>query len=190
MKKRERNGLIAAGVIAVALIASRGMPAVVQSYQARQDNIEAIQTDIARQQRLIEDTVIWRERVSEIENRLQNLQQDVFAGGTVPQVSANIQRSVRQYANETGVSIISTKLAESLQTQGWLLVQQEMSFNMSNQSNTLEFLRRLESSQPHLEVIRFDLRRSRNQFTGTVTVVGFSRNDARRIGQVEADQAN
>jgi hypothetical protein len=93
----------------------------------------------------------------------------------VPLISANIQRVVRDYANQTGISITSTKLAEAMETEGWVLVQQEITIVTDNQRNIMAFLQQLEQSSPRLGVSTFAIRRNRNQYAGTLTVVGFSR---------------
>lgn len=93
----------------------------------------------------------------------------------MPVLAANIQRRVRQIAQKSGVTITSSSLAESRESDGWLLVEQTLSFNLDNQSNTMDFLSRLDASEPWLAVSYFSMRRSRNLYSGDITVVGFSR---------------
>ncbi len=178
MTRRETRIVYAAVAVAVLLLVVRGLPVVTGIYAERQASIELIRDDMARELALSENTELWRQRREEIEARLGSLDAQVFHGGTLPLLTANIQRMVRQYATETGVTINSTRLAESRETDGWLLVEQELSFTMDNQSNTLGFLRRLEESTPWLGVSSFTMRRSRNLYTGSITVVGFSRVNA------------
>ena len=56
------------------------------------------------------------------------------------------------------------------------MISQEMSFRTLDDSNTVRFLRLLEESAPRLWVREFSLNRSRNQYSGSITVVGFARN--------------
>ena len=71
----------------------------------------------------------------------------------------------------------STRLADRLISDDWLLISQEMSFRTSDQVNTARFLERLETSAPRLWVTGFTVNRSRNQYSGSITVVGFARSE-------------
>ena len=77
----------------------------------------------------------------------------------------------------------STRLADSLEADDWLMVSQEMSFRTDDAGNTITFLRLLEYSEPRLRVRDFSLSRSRNQYNGSITVVGFAENTSRGGGQ-------
>lgn len=175
MTRREKSILYAGAAVVVLMVLLRGLPVAGEIYAERKETIALIRDDIAREQNLTAATEEWRTRRDDIENRLAQLQTQVFETSTLPLLTANLQRIVRQYANDASVSITSTKLAEPLETDGWLLVEQELLFTMDNQSNSLGFLRRLEESQPWLGVTSFTMRRNRNQYSGSVTVVGFSR---------------
>ena len=71
----------------------------------------------------------------------------------------------------------STRLAESLETNGWLKISQEMSFRTTEAGNTIGFLERLEESTPRLFVTDFAINRTRNLYNGTIIVVGFARSE-------------
>jgi hypothetical protein len=174
---REKNILILAAVVAVIFAVSSGFPALRDLYQQRQENIEAVQIDISREQRLIEDMLVWRERRVEVETMVQQLEAQIFSGGTVAIIEANIQRVISQHARDSGITVSSTRLADRLDTKGWLLISQEMSFRTSDDGNTIDFLEKLESSTPQLWVSDFSLNRSRNQYNGSITVVGFARSE-------------
>lgn len=174
---RERNILIMAGVVALVFISTSVFPEVQRLYQERQASIESVQLDIEREQRLIANTANWRERRVEAETSRAELEAQAFTGSTIPIVEANIQRALAQYARETDITVSSTRLAERLETDGWMLVSQEMSFRTDDAANTVEFLRKLETSTPRLRVTEFSLTRSRNQYSGAITVVGFVRNE-------------
>ena len=68
----------------------------------------------------------------------------------------------------------------------WLLIRQEMSFRTNDQANTARFLEGLENSTPRLRVTAFNVNRSRNQYSGSITVVGFARSE----GLVEEAASN
>ncbi len=177
MTKREKNILFAALAVGVVFAITQGWPTVRSMYSARASFIEQTRTDIAREERLIADAAQWQERREATELRLQSLGQDLFQGASVPLISANIQRVVRDYANQTSVAVTSTKLAESMETDGWVLVVQEITIQTGNQRNIMAFLQRLEQSSPRLGISTFAVRRNRNQYAGTITVVGFSRTE-------------
>jgi len=177
ISKRERNILILAAVVAVLFVVNSGWPAITSLYVQRQANIESVEIDIAREQRLIENTASWRERRVEVESQIAELHNQTFTGETIPIVEANIQRALSLLARESGITVSSTRLAERLLTDDWLLIRQEMSFRTSDQANTARFLERLETSAPRLRVTAFNVNRSRNQYSGSITVVGFARSE-------------
>lgn len=175
MTKREKRILFAALAVGVVFALTQGIPALTNHYGARADSIAALQTSLERERRLIEDAQMWSERRTQVRERGDELTTQLFQDSSIPLVSANIQRLVRDYANAANVSITSTKLAESMETDGWLLVEQELTIITSAQNYILAFLERIETSSPLLSVSSFSVRRNRNQYAGTITVVGFSR---------------
>lgn len=174
---RERNILIMAGLIGLLFVATRVFPAIQNFYQARQDAIESVQLDIEREQRLIENTALWRERRVAVEAMIASLETQIFDGATIPIVESNIQTALSRHARDSGITVNSTRLAEQLLTEGWLLIRQEMSFNTTDAANTVSFLQKLENSMPRLRVTDFSLNRSRNRYSGSITVVGFARSE-------------
>ena len=177
ISQRERNILILAAVVALIFVSTSGLPAIKSVYTQRQDNIESVEIDIAREQRLIENTASWRERRVEVESQIDELHNQLFSGATIPIVEANIQRALSLHARDTGITVSSTRLADRLISDDWLLISQEMSFRTSDQANTARFLERLETSAPRLWVTGFSVNRSRNQYSGSITVVGFARSE-------------
>ena len=177
VSKRERNILILAAAVAVVFVITSGWPALKSMYAQRQSNIESVEIDIARERRLIENTASWRVRRIDVESQISQLESQVFAGETIPIVEANIQRALSQHARDSGITVSSTRLAERLEADDWLLIRQEMSFRTSDQANTARFLESLETSVPRLRVTAFNVNRSRNQYSGSITVVGFARSE-------------
>lgn len=183
LTSREKIILRLALVLALIIGLSYAVPVVRESYNERAQTIERLRLDIARERRLQDDAELWQQRRMDIDQQLQDLDAQLFNGNgggqgampTVPVLAANIQRRVRQVAQESGVTITSSSLAESRETDGWLLVEQTLSFNLDNQSNTMDFLARLDASDPWLAISYFSMRRNRNMYSGDLTVVGFSR---------------
>ena len=177
ISKRERNVLLLAGIVAVIFLANSVVPAARSLYETRQGNIETISLELDRERNLIEDTALWRERRVEAEARRQELEQQVFNGDTVPIIEANIQRELSRHARDSGVQVNSTRLAETLQTGDWVAISQEMSFRTTDAANTVAFLEKLDTSLPRLRVTGFTVNRTRSQYSGSITVVGFARAD-------------
>ncbi len=175
ISKRERNILLLAAVIVLLFVSTSLFPAIQSFYDEREANIESLQLNIERERRLIANTASWRERRVEAVTLAGNLEAQMFSGGTIPIIEANIQRAISQHARDSDITVSSTRLAERLDTQGWLLISQEMSFRTLDDGNTIRFLQLLENSAPRLWVSDFSLSRSRNQYSGSITVVGFAR---------------
>ena len=177
VSQRERNILLLAAIVGVSFLVSTLFPAVRGIYQQRSERIEDIRLEIEREQRLVEDAALWRTRRVEVENQLAEMETRLFNGPTVPVIEANIQRSLTQHARDTGISVTSTRLAERLESENWLLIQQEMSFRTTDAANTIAFLQKLDESLPRLWVTDFSLDRARNLYNGSITVVGFARRE-------------
>jgi len=171
---RERNILILAAVVALFFLLNFLIPTITGAYANRQAEIESVRLAVAREQRLVEDTEFWARRRAEAEARSEELQTLIFSAATVPLIEAAIQRSLTQYARDSAINVNSTRLAERLETDGWLMISQEMSFRTANAANTINLLEMLENSAPRLFVKDFSLDYNRNQYTGAITVVGFA----------------
>lgn len=172
---RETLILRLALLMVIVMLLTNGVPALTAFYQARNVQIETLRAEIEREQRLIDDAQLWQQRSEAAALQAQTLDNSLFTGGSVALLTAAIQRQVRQIAAETGLTINSADLAENQQSGDWILVEQSMSFSTTDQNNTLVFIQRLADTQPLLKVTRFSMRPGRNQYTGELTVVGFSR---------------
>ncbi len=177
ISKREKNILILAGIVAVVFVISSLGPAISALYQDRNNTIEGINLAIERERRLFDETITWRDRRTEIELVLQNFATQVFSGDTVPIIEANIQRALTQYARDSQMSVVSTRLADRLDAEEWILIEQEMSFRTTDQANAISFLQMLTEATPRLWVTEFSLDQTRNQYSGSITAVGFARRE-------------
>ena len=176
LSTRERLILLLAAVVAVVFILTRGVPIANRVYAERAASVESVQLDIERELRLQRSAELWSSRRTETERALANAEAGLFSGSTNAIVEASIQQILSQHAASAGIEVNSTRLAETLEQGEWTLVSQEMSFRTSGAAATVDFLSLIEQSIPRLEVTEFSLDRSRNQFTGAITVVGFARN--------------
>ena len=180
---REQRILILAGLVGAVFVVTQIVPAVRGLYERRNAEIETVLLAVEREARLIEDSLLWRDRRIEAEVQQTQVETQIFSGATIPLVEANLQRDLSKYARDSGLSVSSTRLADSQQADDWLMVSQEMSFRTDDAGNTITFLRLLENSEPRLRVRDFSLSRSRNQYNGSITVVGFAENMSRGDGQ-------
>ena len=172
--------------LAAAFLVTSVVPALQGYYQRRNQAIDDIRLQIEREQRLFDETSTWRTRRAEVENGEAGLESQVFSGATLPIIEANIQRVLTQQARDSQVSVTSTRLAERLDTDGWVMVRQEMSFRTNDAANTIRFLRSLDASTPRLWVTDFSLDRSRNQYSGSITVVGFAKSEGLMVAEGRA----
>ena len=175
LSTRERLILLLAAVVAVVFILTRGVPIANRVYAERAASVESVQLDIERELRLQRSAELWSSRRTETERALANAEAGLFSGSTNAIVEASIQQILSQHAASAGIEVNSTRLAETLEQGDWTLVSQEMSFRTSDAAATVDFLSLIEQSIPRLEVTEFSLDRSRNQFSGAITVVGFAR---------------
>ena len=178
VSKREKNILMLAGLVALVFISTQVTPAVRGLYESREAEIEDVLLAITREERLIENSLQWRERRINTQVQAAEVAAQIFNGDTIPLIEANIQRDLSQHARDSGLSVSSTRLAERLQSDQWLLISQEMSFRTTDASSTIRFLQSLENSSPLLRVKEFTVSRSRSQYSGSITVVGFARDPA------------
>lgn len=175
LSAREQRILWLALLLAVLMLLSRGLPAISAHYQSTALRIDTLRADIEREQRLIDDAGLWQQRRAETTEQVQALQSSLFSGNSTALLTAAVQRQVRQIAEETGLSINATNLAENQQSGDWIVVQQTLTFSTTDQNNILRFLQQLTERQPRLKVTGLSLRPARNQYSGELTVVGFSR---------------
>lgn len=185
LSTRERLILLLAAVVAFVFVFTRGVPIATRVYAERAASVESVQLDIERELRLQRSAELWSSRRTETERALANAEAGLFSGSTNAIVEASIQQILSQHAASAGIEVNSTRLAETLEQGEWTLVSQEMSFRTSDAAATVDFLSLIEQSIPRLEVTEFSLDRSRNQFSGAITVVGFARS-ARADRQLSA----
>ena len=176
LSTRERIILLLAAAVAVVFFVTRGAPIVTTVYSERAGSIESVKLDIERELRLQDSAALWSSRRDETERALASAEAGLFTGSTNAIVEASIQQILSQHAANAGIDVISTRLADTIEQGGWTQVSQEMSFRTNDAAATVEFLSQIDNSIPRLEVAEFSLDRSRNQFTGAITVVGFARN--------------
>lgn len=175
LSTRERIILLLAAAVAAVVLITRGLPIANNVYAERAASLESVKLDIERELRLQDSVDLWSNRRDATELALATAEAGLFTGSTNAIVEASIQQILSQHAASAGIEVNSTRLAETIDQGGWTLVSQEMSFRTSDAAATVAFLSLIDKSMPRLEVTEFSLDRSRNQFSGAITVVGFAR---------------
>lgn len=174
MKGKERKLLLLLGVLAVAVLVVRVLPLAYSYYRQGRDDIALLEERIERYQTLIEEQDQWKEREMLTQAEMADLETWIFQGASPNLIGSSVQRSLRQAADQAGVAVRETRVAEYGYVGEWLMVSQEMSFALE-QSQILPFLTALQQTRPRLHVAAFNVARNRRGFTGNITVVGFSR---------------
>jgi hypothetical protein len=144
-------------------------------YQNYRDNIERLQTQIERYEKLAADATFWEE-----ENQKAKLERDktlagLLQGDNRELVGAKMQGLIKQLAQNTGITFKTLDPPDtSLSTGEWVLVIQSMQFEADSRT-LIEFLKALQRTPETLKVASLDVRSSRTQLTCTIKVTGFSR---------------
>lgn len=174
MKRNEKNLLIAAGVLFVLVLIVRVVPMLVDYYQQGREEIALLNERLERFRTLIVETSQWQEREALKRAEITDLQSWVFEGTDPNLVSSSVQRMMRQIVQSTGVELRQVDVARYRYSGDWLVVEQDMDFTISQQA-VLPFLNALQNSRPRLQLSAFSINHNRRQYTGSLTVVGFSR---------------
>lgn len=175
LSQRERLMVGVALIFGGILIFTRGYPAILTFYETRNENIQSVVFDIADEERLYERESYWSDARNLAEDHSAEFNLQIFSGETLATIEASIQSEIVKHARTSGIIINSTRLAESFQNRDWQMVKQELSFRTLDANNSIEFLRKLETSSPRLRVIGFSFNKNNNQYVGSITVVGFAR---------------
>jgi hypothetical protein len=175
LSQRERLMISVALIFGGVLIFTRVYPAVLTFYETRNETIQSVVFDIADEERLYERENYWSDARNVAEGNSNEFSLQIFSGETLATIEASIQSEIVKHARSSGIIINSTRLAESFQNRDWQMVKQELSFRTLDANNSIEFLRKLETSSPRLRVIGFSFNKNNNQYVGSITVVGFAR---------------
>jgi hypothetical protein len=176
MKANERKLLMLLGVLFAAVLVVRLLPMAYGYYRQGREDIALLEERVDRLQTLVQEQDVWSERETLKQAEMADLQGWIFPGGNNPNlVASSMQRILRQAVEQAGVIQREMRVAEySYVGENWLMVSQEMSFTL-DQPQILPFLNTLQQLRPKLHVAAFSVARTRRQFSGNITVVGFSR---------------
>ncbi len=174
MIKRTQNLVILLGILFALVLAVRIVPMLYNYYQQGKEDIALLQERRARSEQLIIDVERWKENEILKRAEIADLESWIFEGTNPNLVGSSVQRSLRQAVEKANVSIREMSVAEYNYIDNWLMVSQQMDFSV-DQAGILPFLNSLQELRPRLHVSAFSVTRNRRQYTGTITVVGFSR---------------
>jgi len=173
MQAKEKKLMILLGVLAVLVLMIRVVPMVFDHYRDGRHDIALLQERIDRYRNLMENSSQWREREQQKRNEIEQYQQWIFEGSNPALVGPGVQRSLRQAVAQSGVSVREMSVARYSQVGDWLVVQQDVSFTLS-QDMILPLLQAVEELRPRLHIAAFSITHNRRQYLGNMTVVGFS----------------
>ena len=175
MKNNEKTLIgFAVGLFLVVLVV-RGIPWLRESYSESLEEIEFTQQQIDRLGMLVEEAPFIQDEEAAKKEEVAALESWVFTGEDPNLIGSGVQRQLRQAVEEAGVIARSYNTPRFAEIEGWLMVTQEMDF-VIEQEKILPFLELLKNSEPKLHITEFSINRNRRQFTGSITVTGFSKN--------------
>ena len=174
MKSNEKKLVGVAVLLFFAVIVVRGIPFLRDAYNEGLEEIEFTEQRIDRLRMLVEEAPFIKEEEALKREQVAALERLVFTGQDPNLIGSSVQRQLRQAVDEAGLVVRQYSTPRFAETEGWLLVTQEMDF-LIDQGEILPFLELLENSQPKLHITEFSINRNRRQYTGSITVTGFSK---------------
>jgi len=174
MKSNEKKLVGLALLLLLALITVRVVPSLKTSYEDGLKEIELLEQQIARLQFMVEEFFIIQDREASRREDVAVLESLMFTGQDPNLIGSGVQRQLRQAVDEAGLLVRQYSTPRFIEIDGWLLVVQEMDF-VIEQEKILQFLNLLENSSPKLHITEFNISRNRRQYTGSITVTGFSK---------------
>jgi hypothetical protein len=174
MKASEKRLLLLALVLGALFVIVRVVPYAYGYYSAQREELAQLEQRIERFETLIAEQNEWMEREAQTQAEIAELETWIFSGGNPNLIGSSVQRALRQAVEQAGVASREMSVARYSYAGEWMLVSQDMSFTL-DQHQILPFLNALEQLRPRLHVQALSIARGRRQYSGTITVVAFSR---------------
>jgi hypothetical protein len=174
MKTQEKKLLLLLGALAVLVLVVHGVPMLGAYYRQGQEDIALLQERVQRYEQLIADTEVWKERELLKQAEVAEFATWVFQGDNPSLVGPSVQRSLRQAVEQSGITVREMSVAKFARSGDWLMVSQDLSLILE-QDKIPPFLNTLAAQRPRLFITAFSVAQNRRQFTGSLTVTGFSR---------------
>ena len=165
---------VLAGVLVALVLVVRVLPMAYGFYRQGREDIALLEERIERYQTLIQEQDQWMERETLKQTEIADFESWIFQGDNPNLIGSSVQRALRQAVEQAGITVRETPVALYDHAGEWLLVSQEMSFTLEERQ-ILPFLNALQALRPRLHIAALSIARNRRQFTGSITVVGFSR---------------
>ncbi len=174
MKNNDKKLVAVAAILFLLVVIVRVIPLLKESYNEDLQEIEFLEQRIARMRSLMEEAPFIKDDEAARREEVAALASWTFTGQDPNLIGTSVQRQLRQAVEEAGVLPRSYNTPRIAEAEGWLLITQEMDF-VIEQNAILQFLDLLENSRPRLHVTEFTINRNRRQYTGSITVTGFSK---------------
>lgn len=174
MKSNEKKIIGLAVVLFLAVIIVRVIPLLRDTYSEGLEEIAFMEQQIDRLRMLVEEAPFIKDEEALKKVEMATLEDWLFTGQDASLIGTSVQQQLRQAVDEAGISPRGYDTPRIGEMDGWLVVTQEMQFTI-NQEDILPFIEMLENSRPRLHVTEFSINRNRRQFTGSITVTGFSK---------------
>jgi hypothetical protein len=174
MKNNEKKIIGLAVVLFLVVIIVRVIPLLRDTYSEGLEEIAFMEQQIDRLRMLVEEAPFIKDEEALKKVEMAELENWVFSGDDANLIGTSVQQQLRQAVDEAGISPRGYDTPRIGETDGWIVVTQEMQFTI-NQEDILPFIEMLESSRPRLHVTDFSINRNRRQYTGSITVSGFSK---------------
>ena len=173
-------------LVLVLFLAFKVVPMAGQWKQSLNEEIDQLQAQRDRLQKLLEKEAEWKTRL----DKLQQAENKILSRslpGTSPEVaSARLQSLLRGYANAAGVEVSALSLPDIEMFGDWNLLQ-EVATLRGSEAEVMAFLDKVEKGRKLLRVVGFELRRERTRLYGSVTVIGFSPVEVKAEGTMGSD---
>jgi len=174
MKSNEKKLVGLAAILFFAVVIVRVIPMLNDSYNDGLAEIEFLEQRINRLRFMVEEAPFIKDEEALKREEVAALESWVFTGQDPNLIGSSVQRQLRQAVDEADLLVRQYSTPRFSETEGWLMVIQEMDF-VIEQENILKFLDLLENSRPKLHITEFNINRNRRQYTGSITVTGFSK---------------
>jgi hypothetical protein len=153
-------------------------PRAMAFYQDEVDEIQQLQTQIDKSQRLFQKTEFWREQNIRKKEERAEIYASLLKGKNRNLLVVEIQELIKELVNKTGVASYSTQElpAFSENTGDWMFITQKVTFESESKS-LVDFLKAVDDAPQKLEVVKLYIYTSprNNMLRGTVEITGFAR---------------
>lgn len=180
-KKEKRLLYIMLGIFIFYAVPFEIYPRAMNFYQDEVDEIQQLQLQIDKNQRLFQKTEFWQEHNARIKQERAEVYQSLLQSDNRRLLVVEIQRLIRELVNKSGIASYSAQELPTFSenTGDWLFITQKITFE-SQSKNLMDFLQAVEDAPQKLEVVKLYIYTSqRNQMLrGSAEITGFARSSS------------